>query len=420
MTPDRDALYQAICAHPNEDTPRLAFADLVEEEGDCARAAFIRTQVELARTPDYDPLWVKCRQFDPAALTGWAMAHTLPAVPPGFSWRHFAFRRGFPWGVAAEADGFDDRLPELLAAAPVQALSFDNRYRPDLAALADCPHLARLRRLEFSTARFDADDLARLGASPHAEHLAELAFTHDGIDAGGLQALAGSPLFPRLEVLELGSNVIPPALLVDALAAAREPGNLRKLSLPFNRIPHEDAPQLFALPVVQGLTHLDLSNNRLDVDGVVALAESRAIRGLRVLNLSKALPGVPGVKAIAEAGGFAGVRSLDLSENRLGPVAVGLLAKAPGARGLRVLNLANNSITDAGAEALAGARNLAGLLELDLTDAEFGDAGAIALAESEHLGGLLRLVLHRSSGRRLGDAARAALLERFGERVCLS
>src|SRR5262249_4235542 len=207
-------------------------------------------------------------------------------------------------GGAAEAAGPRARLPGCPAPPPVQALPCATRPRPDLAALADCPHLARLRRLEFSTARFDADDLARLGASPHAEHLAELAFTHDGIDAGGLQALAGSPLFPRLEVLELGSNVIPPALLVDALAAARAPGNLRTLSLPFNRTPHEVAPQLFALPVVQGLTHLDLSNNRLDVDGVVALAESRAIRGLRVLNLSKALPGVPGVKAIAEAGGF--------------------------------------------------------------------------------------------------------------------
>ena len=30
MTTDRDALYRAICAQPDEDTPRLAFADLIE------------------------------------------------------------------------------------------------------------------------------------------------------------------------------------------------------------------------------------------------------------------------------------------------------------------------------------------------------------------------------------------------------
>ena len=30
---DRDALYAAICAAPDEDTPRLAFADFLQEEG---------------------------------------------------------------------------------------------------------------------------------------------------------------------------------------------------------------------------------------------------------------------------------------------------------------------------------------------------------------------------------------------------
>lgn len=49
MTSSHDALYRAICAHPDEDTPRLAFADLIEEDGDGRRAAFIRAQVALAR-----------------------------------------------------------------------------------------------------------------------------------------------------------------------------------------------------------------------------------------------------------------------------------------------------------------------------------------------------------------------------------
>ena len=41
MTDSRDALYRAISANPDEDTPRLAYADLVEEEGNAAHAAFI-------------------------------------------------------------------------------------------------------------------------------------------------------------------------------------------------------------------------------------------------------------------------------------------------------------------------------------------------------------------------------------------
>ena len=34
MIHQRDALYRAIARLPDEDTPRLAYADLVEEEGD--------------------------------------------------------------------------------------------------------------------------------------------------------------------------------------------------------------------------------------------------------------------------------------------------------------------------------------------------------------------------------------------------
>src|SRR5439155_26224546 len=114
-------------------------------------------------------------------------------------------------------------------------------------------------------------EFARLGRSPHAERLTELEFAHDGIDAAGLQALAATPLFARLEVLELRANPIPPALLVDALAAAREPGRLRKLALPLSGLPTADAPHLFALPVVRNVGHLDLSDNKLNAPGVVAL-----------------------------------------------------------------------------------------------------------------------------------------------------
>src|SRR5436190_174170 len=101
MTSSHDALYRAICAHPDEDTPRLAFADLLDENGDPLRARFVRTQVALARSAPYEPAWVSARRHDPDAATGWGMAHTLPKpkVPGGYGWHRFEFRRGFPWKV---------------------------------------------------------------------------------------------------------------------------------------------------------------------------------------------------------------------------------------------------------------------------------------------------------------------------------
>ena len=42
--PTEPALEAAIVAHADEDTPRLAYADWLDEHGDPDRAAFIRVQ----------------------------------------------------------------------------------------------------------------------------------------------------------------------------------------------------------------------------------------------------------------------------------------------------------------------------------------------------------------------------------------
>jgi len=421
MIRQQDALYRAICAEPDEDTPRLVYADLIEEDGDPMRAAFIRAQVALANATEYDPVSVSSRQLDPDAFHGWSMAHTLRdlKLPGEFGWHKFEFRRGFPWKVAVQSlaafVGDDSKLFEV---APIQALDVNTHDRPNLSVLARWQHLSRIRRLEFSHGWFGAHAVTQLGDSPNATGVVELAFEHESITAEGLEALAISDVFPKLESLELRANAVTPALIVDALAAARKPGTLGRLSLANNALAEADADHLFALPIMHGLQSLDLSDNkRLRVEGAQSLAASGALRGLRVLRLNNTLPGVPGVRALTEAGGFSGVRFLDLSENDLGPVAVKTIAESGAARGLRVLNLANNHVGDAGASAIANSRVFSGLLELNLADAELSDAGAMALAESPYLGNLLRLNLVTQTNRPLGKSAREALTERFGKRV---
>src|SRR5688572_29596314 len=52
---DRAALYAAIVANPDEDTPRLAFADWLDEQGnkaDADRARLIRDQIETTQLAD--------------------------------------------------------------------------------------------------------------------------------------------------------------------------------------------------------------------------------------------------------------------------------------------------------------------------------------------------------------------------------
>jgi uncharacterized protein (TIGR02996 family) len=45
---DFDALLRCVLAHPQEDGPRLVYADALEEVGECQRAEFIRVQIEIA------------------------------------------------------------------------------------------------------------------------------------------------------------------------------------------------------------------------------------------------------------------------------------------------------------------------------------------------------------------------------------
>src|SRR4051794_12165161 len=47
----REAFLRDIIEHPDDDAPRLRFADWLQDHGDPARAEFIRVQCELARVP---------------------------------------------------------------------------------------------------------------------------------------------------------------------------------------------------------------------------------------------------------------------------------------------------------------------------------------------------------------------------------
>src|SRR5262245_43458423 len=52
---DEDAFRKAVLADPDDDLPRLGFADWLEENGQPERAAFVRAQVRLAAMDEDDP-----------------------------------------------------------------------------------------------------------------------------------------------------------------------------------------------------------------------------------------------------------------------------------------------------------------------------------------------------------------------------
>src|SRR5579871_2100557 len=50
-----EAFLQSIIENPDDDAPRLIYADWLEEHGEAARAEFIRIQVEIARLSQNHP-----------------------------------------------------------------------------------------------------------------------------------------------------------------------------------------------------------------------------------------------------------------------------------------------------------------------------------------------------------------------------
>src|SRR5437868_501901 len=84
---DEAALLGAINAHPGEDTPRLIYADWLEENDAPIQADFIRTQCRLAACsaadPDYPDLLERYAEI--VAKFHVAAKLTAPPLPPGFA-----------------------------------------------------------------------------------------------------------------------------------------------------------------------------------------------------------------------------------------------------------------------------------------------------------------------------------------------
>src|SRR5437870_2291421 len=123
---DRDALLAAIRAQPDEDTPRLIFADWLDENDESQRAAFVRAQIELARTPPWEPFAVRCRRFAPEIASGKQFLADLPPAGVNLvSWAERPFRRGFGWAIDVRTIGLWAELAEpLFEREPIGSVRF--------------------------------------------------------------------------------------------------------------------------------------------------------------------------------------------------------------------------------------------------------------------------------------------------------
>jgi uncharacterized protein (TIGR02996 family) len=414
---DLDALLRAILAHPDDDTPRLIYADALEDVGESDRAALIRAQVELARVPEYDPTAVRIRNSETyrkqyTAAVDWLWK--LP-LPEGLKWSREPFRRGFPAALQpSNGAAFVAHAEELFGRFPIEVLVLgEGVSMSDIAPLARCEWLSRITALEITPG------INRTGANRllNSRHLTRLTDLHIGswlTTPGAIQDMIQSKAFRRLIGFSCRDDSRA-GTVVNLLTSLADPPHLRRLDLSGNRLTAYRLTPLTPSPLLAFVEELDLSDNNLGPEGATAVAGA-ALPQLRALRLMRTGARDAGVRALAGSDLMAGLRSLHLGGNTLGPPTAAALGGPAAAENLRVLDLTDNRLGDKGATTLAESPHLRNLILLDLAENQVEDRGAHALADSPHLGGLIYLGL---SGNVISAPAAKRLRARFGERVFL-
>lgn len=354
---DLEALYAGICAQPDEDTPRLALADFLDEQGgkdNQYRADFIRTHCQLSREEPWSKAWrglnakwVKLRD----RADQLAAKHKLPWVSH-FKGRirAFYFERGLVGELTLFSKRFVSEGASYFEQDPIRGVKFVKldstvgTVKTDV--LFACPYLARLAKLDLDGSGLSDATLSDLGASPHLKGLRRLGL-------GGGQSFTAAAL-PKL---------------LTALPA------LSELTFVYNwQFGDGHLSALARCAQFARVTVLDTTSNRVTPKGLAALLTSKHATGLTVFKASSELliddehgyltaptPTAKGGLALAEA-----------------------VAAAPGLANLQELDLSYRGLNDAAAKVLAGAaKKLPALRRLRLEGCALTDKGLDALGASE-------------------------------------
>jgi uncharacterized protein (TIGR02996 family) len=247
-----EAFLQAIVENPDDDGPRLIFADWLEERGD-PRAEFIRVQCALADTRPDNSRRAELKQRERALLRQHQEQWIQPLRGLITGW---LFRRGFVEMIWVRGPRFLKYAGTLFEQAPICEVGLLEAWglAPELAV---SPYLARLSALALSSNNIGDDDV---------------------------QALAKSPYLSRLASLDLGSNPIS-SRGAEQLAASPHLAELLSLRLSFNQLRDDGAEALARTQTLVRLEPLNLHGNGIGDRGALALARSTRLTRLDRLYL---------------------------------------------------------------------------------------------------------------------------------------
>jgi uncharacterized protein (TIGR02996 family) len=237
------AILAAVAERPDDDTPRLAYADWLDDHaGDLpdpdavrARAEFVRVQCELKQLEhlpsDIQQYIALSRRRD--ALLPRVRRDLLGPLADALSPLDTVFDRGFVTELKLDAPTFARHAEVIAALAPLPDVTVTVSHptaeflgSPHLGLVtavrwqsldplpeADYPALPRWDRLRvLNVSGCEVDDLALHSLVDTRDSrlpaLTDLDVSFNAITDEGVRSLIASPLWPRLRVLILNSNPI--------------------------------------------------------------------------------------------------------------------------------------------------------------------------------------------------------------------
>jgi uncharacterized protein (TIGR02996 family) len=351
---DHDALYRAILAAPDEDTPRLAFADWLDEQGgqdNAFRADFVRTHCRLAREEPWSPGWrdlnkrwqrLHGRAIDLATKNRlpW-VAHLKGRV---VAWD---FERGLVGRVTVYSKRFVAEGSTYFEQDPVRSIKFvtlmSARGSVKPAELFACPHLGRAAKLNFEGSGLKDEPLNRLAGSGHVRGLRAL-----GLGGRNPFSRAAVPkllkTLPALTELDFGGNRDFGDKHAEALAGCKEFARVTVLDVGYAGLGPAGVRAIVGSKYAVGLTVLKLApESAYDEEYSLYTAGPRPTRA----------DGRAIARALAESKSLTRLRELDLSGRLIGDDGLAVLAGSDSLPALRVLHIPNNAVTLKGVQELA-------------------------------------------------------------------
>ncbi len=311
MISTREAFLDQILARPDDDTPRLIFADWLEEHGD-PRGEFIRLQCQLARDEGADDAVAK----RVAELLRQHQDEWLQDVKPSLR-SGLRFERGFVAGWSVWMVEMPVHSDAIFRTAPLLRWVELHQHMASSVAvmvaeqIANTPLLQNLEELRLDGAFTSAAEAAIL-SSAYLDKLQSLVI-HDG-NSLDTRLLVRDGSFSRLQSLDIrGCNIRDQG--AQNIAGARCFPSLESLRLSGNNLTASGVRAIVRAHRLDRVSALDLSNNNTGDDGALAIAATAASSRFRWLSLAHT--GITDISAgpMAHAGPLSQLEHLDLRGN---------------------------------------------------------------------------------------------------------